>query len=100
MRRGKRPTAVMCSNDLVALGVMQACEDLDLRVPGDISVVGFDDVIQNARPALTTMKIHCSQMGVQAAKLLYDLIRGELSTPVKIVIYPELRIRESTTALE
>lgn len=100
VRREQRPTAVMCSNDLVALGVMQACEDLNLSVPQDLSVVGFDDVIQNARPALTTMKIHCAQMGVQAARLLYDQIRGELSTPVKLVIYPELRVRESTAPIQ
>lgn len=96
VRRGERPTAVMCSNDLVALGVLQACHDLGINVPEDLSVVGFDDVVQGARPALTTMKIHLSQMGIQAAHLLYDLIRGEQSIPLKVVIYPELCIREST----
>lgn len=100
VRRGLRPTAVMCSNDLVALGVLQACHDLGLHVPGDISVAGFDDVIQNARPPLTTMKIHCSQMGTQAARLLYDLIRREQSVPIKVVVYPELRVRESTAPVQ
>jgi len=111
--RGLRPTAVLCSNDMVALGVLQAAQELDLSVPRDLSVAGFDDVVQSARPRLTTVKVHCREMGAHAARLLYEAIQSEVSRkapradqargteapaepPVKIVIYPELRAREST----
>lgn len=112
--RGLRPTAVLCSNDMVALGVLQAAHEHGLEVPRDLSVAGFDDVVHVARPRLTTAKVHCREMGAHAARLLYEAIRGSArgkaslsgqsrghaAAPVtlKIVIYPELRVRESTAA--
>lgn len=116
-RRGLRPTAVLCSNDMVALGVLQAAHEQQLSVPQDLSVAGFDDVVPGARPLLTTAKVHCREMGVQAARLLYEGIQSAASRkapaaakavdttrpaapegppPLKVVIYPELRAREST----
>ena len=109
--RGLKPTAILCSNDMVALGVLHAAQAQGLSVPGDLSVAGFDDVVQNAHPQLTTMSVPCREMGVRAARLLYEAIGGTPShdtlrpapsssntrpAPLKIVLYPELRVREST----
>ncbi len=74
------PQAVFCANDQIALGVMDACRfTLGLRVPEDISVIGFDDVAEAARPSyqLTTMHQNSVEMARQAVQLLLD----RLATP-------------------
>ena len=73
-----RPTAVICNNDLQALGVLQECSKLGLRVPRDISVTGMDDIEQAAMalPLLTTVRIHSKQIGVFAAHRIVGMIEG------------------------
>ncbi len=92
-------TAVLCFNDITAIGCIRALHDADLRVPEDVSVVGFDD-IQSASfyvPSLTTIRQPLALMGATAASLLLRKIRGE-HTEAVVKIDPELVPRESTSS--
>jgi LacI family transcriptional regulator len=95
----KRPfTALVSFNDIAAIGAIRALRDSGLRVPDDVSVVGFDD-IQGAAyhtPSLTTIRQPLSSMGNTAARLLLHRIRGVPDCPDEVSIVPELIIREST----
>ena len=98
LRCGAPFTALVCFDDLAAIGAIRAFMDHGLRVPEDISVVGFDD-IQSAsyhNPRLTTIRQPLKQMGLTAARILLQRIRGEATFPNAVSILPELVIREST----
>ena len=95
---GAHFTALVCYDDLAAIGAIRAFMDHGLRVPEDISVVGFDD-IQGAsyhNPSLTTIRQPLQQMGVVAARILLQRIRGDATFADSVPIMPELVIREST----
>jgi LacI family transcriptional regulator len=95
---GAHFTALVCYDDLAAIGAIRAFMDRGLRVPEDISVVGFDD-IQGAsyhNPSLTTIRQPLQQMGIVAARILLQRIRGEATLSDSVQIMPELVIREST----
>lgn len=96
----ERPTAVFAAGDNLAIGAMQAIRDKGLSVPGDISVIGFDD-IETARyltPALTTVHQDMVQLGNQAADMLIAAI--ETQQPLAAVKVPvTLAIRESCSRL-
>lgn len=72
--RGLRPTGVLCMSDVMAIGAISAARDLGLRVPDDISVVGFDDLdlAAHVEPALTTIHQPIRQKGIDAVRLLLD----------------------------
>ncbi len=92
-------TALFAYNDLSALGAIRAFQEEGLRVPHDISIVGFDD-IQGAAyntPSLTTVRQPLNRMGAIAAQTLLDRIENNKDEPSEIAIEPELVIRESTT---
>ena len=96
--RGAPFTALFAYNDLSALGAIRAFQEAGLRVPQDISVVGFDD-IQGAAyntPSLTTVRQPLLRMGAIAAQTLLDRIESSKDEPKEIAIQPELVIREST----
>jgi DNA-binding LacI/PurR family transcriptional regulator len=96
--RGVDFTALVCYNDMSAIGGIRALMDRGLRVPADISVVGFDDIQGAAfhNPSLTTIRQPLAQMGVVAARILLQRIRGQATFPDVVPIMPELVIREST----
>jgi len=98
VNRGADFTALICYNDLSAFGAIRALMDHGLRVPGDVSVVGFDDVQLAAyhNPSLTTIRQPLQQMGIVAARILLQRIRGQATFPDAVPILPELVIREST----
>lgn len=97
----RRPdfTAVFAANDLMAIGLMHGFRDAGLRVPDDISVVGFDDipVAAHVAPPLTTVHQDFSELGRRAVQLLLTQIRGE-AAPTFGALAPELRIRESAVS--
>src|SRR5580704_1981687 len=98
LSRGTDFTALVCYNDISAIGAVRACRDHGLQVPTDVSVVGFDD-IQGAAfhiPSLTTIRQPLTQMGKVAARILLQRIRGQATFPDTVPILPELVIREST----
>lgn len=92
-------TAIFCFNDISALGAVRAICDAGLRVPQDIAVVGFDDIITAAfsKPSLTTVQQPLRKMGLTAAQVLLERIADpEKEWPAEIVMEPELIVREST----
>jgi len=91
-------TALFAYNDISALGAMRAFQEAGLRVPEDVSVIGFDD-IQGAAystPSLTTVRQPLAHMGRLAAQTLLARIEGEKDAPPEILIEPELVVRKST----
>ena len=91
-------TALFCYNDMAAIGAIRALVDRGIRVPEDVSIVGFDDIQSAAyhNPSLTTIRQPLQQMGLTAARILLQRIRGQASFPDTVSILPELVIREST----
>jgi DNA-binding LacI/PurR family transcriptional regulator len=98
IQRGADFTAMVCYNDISAIGAIRACMDRGLRVPADVSIVGFDDIQGAAfhNPSLTTIRQPLTQMGKVAARILLQRIRGQATFPDIVPIHPELVIREST----
>ncbi|MDR3708974.1 MAG: LacI family DNA-binding transcriptional regulator [Capsulimonadaceae bacterium] len=93
-----RPTAIVCANDRIAIGVLDAARQLGLRVPDDLSIVGFDDILtaEITEPGLTTVRQPLKQMGSAAVDILLERI-DDLNGPVqKLVMRPELIVRGST----
>ena len=95
------PTAIFASNDVMAMGVMDAVRSHGLRVPEDISIVGFDDIPQAelVRPALTTVRQPLEQMGRVATQMLLDMLKSPEKKFNRIELPTELRIRSSTQSL-
>ena len=91
------PTAIFASNDVMAMGVMDAVRSRGMRVPGDISVVGFDDIPQASmvHPALTTVNQPLEKMGRVATQKLLDLLQKPDTEAERIELPTELIIRES-----
>jgi len=92
-------TAVFCFNDISAIGAIRAIVDAGLRVPEDISVVGFDDIITAAfyRPSITTVQQPLDAMGTRAAQILLNRIEHpEKTAPPDVMMEPQLIVREST----
>lgn len=102
--RNDRPTAVVCLNDEIAIGVIQALIAENVEVPTEISVIGIDNIkmANFYNPSLTTVNIPVSQMGKKAAEILLKRIAGKsLSSKEKFFIFPtELIIRDSSRKLE
>jgi LacI family transcriptional regulator len=100
LSRGAYFTAMVCYNDFAAIGAMKAFRDHGLRVPEDISVVGFDDIESASfyTPSLTTIRQPLRQIGAVAAHTLLKRIREVEALPYVTPILPELVIRESTSA--
>ena len=95
--RSNAPTAVLCHNDLCALGVMLGLADLGLAPGLDVAVIGFDNIPEGAmhRPALTTVAIGARQIGEEAARLLLRRIKSPGASPETIILPPKLVIRSS-----
>ncbi len=94
----ERPTAIFAANDHMAWGVLEVAEDLNLRVPEDVALVGFDDMMTSAhkRPPLTTVSQPFHQMGQRAAELLLGL----LETPRHIPPYQNTAYHTSSAYLK
>ena len=95
-----RPTAVVCFNDLVALGVMSAVRRLGVQPGPELAIVGYDDTegTANRTPALTTVDNGANAIGVRAAELMLSQLAGEALQNGLELIAPKLRIRESAPA--
>ena len=96
--RRTRPTAAFCANDLVALGVLQGCLGLGLRVPEDLALVGYDDIDFAAAAAvpLTSVRQPRRDLGRRAAELLLDETSNPAHRHEQVVFTPELVARAST----
>lgn len=91
------PEAIVCWNDVLALQVINILKNLGKKVPGDVAVTGFDDIIQdwNYIPLLTTVKQPFNEKGKTAMKLLADMIDRKIAGPVNREVECSLAIRES-----
>src|SRR5215472_11935574 len=98
LARQKPFTALFAYNDISAIGSIRAFQEHGLRVPEDVSVVGFDDIQSAAyiNPPLTTVRQPLKEMGETAARILLDRIEGRLDDIPEIAIEPELIVRCST----
>jgi DNA-binding LacI/PurR family transcriptional regulator len=93
----RRPTAIMCGNDLLALGAIRSVRQRGLKVPEDVAVTGFDDFhfAEFTDPALTTVRIPGYEIGRTAGQALVDLLEGEAESPQHLVLPVELKLRGS-----
>ncbi|MEC5409647.1 LacI family DNA-binding transcriptional regulator [Paraburkholderia sp. MPAMCS5] len=76
---GERPTAIICGNDHIALGVLREADELGIAIPGELSVTGFDDleISKAICPALTTMRVNTYEIGQLTAQHLLDMLDGK-----------------------
>ena len=98
LERGPVFTALFAFNDLTAIGAIRALQESGLRIPDDVSVVGFDDLHHAAfqNPSLTTVRQPLDSMGETAGEVLLGRLRGEAGWPSQVTIEPTLQVREST----
>ncbi len=98
LARPVRPTALVCFNDKTAVGALAAAAERGLRVPGDLSVTGFDDIdlAQAASPALTTVRQPLAEMGRMAVSLLIRLLDRHQVDALHVELATELIVRGST----
>jgi LacI family transcriptional regulator len=78
-----RPTAVICSNDMTAIGVQHALFEADLKVPDDLSIIGFDDIhlAEYTIPPLTTVRMSCKDLALRAVNLLMEQLQPDSGKP-------------------
>ncbi len=101
LARGEGFTAVAAGNDMLAVGCYHALDQAGLSCPGDVSVVGFNDMpfIDMLRPPLTTVAFSHYQVGTEAAQLLLDRLNGEAGAVKVLYLAPDLVVRSSTARL-
>lgn len=98
LKQEEHPTAVFASSDLMAIGAMKAINEKGLKIPEDISLVGYDDIptADYLTPALSTTKVHSELMGIAGVDLLFEQIEGERTVPLKVMLPTELIIKGSS----
>jgi DNA-binding LacI/PurR family transcriptional regulator len=96
LARRDRPSAVICSSDLMAIGVLQEAGAAGLSVPGDLSVVGFDDIEVAAYVGLTTVRQPLEASGARGAELLLDALGGADLAGLSETLPLELVVRATT----
>jgi len=96
------PSAIFCANDMMALGALEFVSSIGLRVPDDVSIIGFDDIKFAPLPGieLTTIKVPKYQMGYLSAEILIDEIEGKCKGVKQVVLKPELVIRKTTISFK
>ena len=95
------PTAVFCANDYMAMGVIKAANDSNVRVPEDLSIVGFDDLQYSSfiTPSLTTMRQPVEKIAVKAAEVIVDRVRNRDAAVEEAVFKSDFIIRKSCRGL-
>ncbi|MCK4784891.1 MAG: substrate-binding domain-containing protein, partial [Desulfobacteraceae bacterium] len=95
------PTAVFCSNDFLALGAMEGARETGIKLPEDLSIVGFDDmeIASFVTPGLTTIRQPAYDMGKFGAEVLLNLIGNKSGKPIHKILETRLIKRESTAVV-
>lgn len=91
--------ALVCANDLMGIGALRRLRQAGVRVPQDVAVSGMDDIreCEICSPALTSVALHAAERGRMAAQMLFDRLSGaSTGSPIRVVLEPTLRVREST----
>lgn len=93
-----KPDAILTGNDFMAMGVLKQLKERGLKVPSDISVAGYDDLLYSSllETPLTTVRQPVEQICSRAVSIMLDQLTGERETSEKILLKPELIVREST----
>jgi len=94
------PTAVIAASDMMALGAIRAAADAGVSVPGDVSVVGFDDIqfADHANPPLTTLRQDKAGLGTAAGRVLARIVQGDDAAAEQVVVLPVELIARGSTA--
>lgn len=102
MESNKDVTAIFTCNDAMAIGVMQYLKESNISIPGDISLIGFDDVEadQTLDPPLSTISVPKIEMGIEAMRLMNDILQDKVKSPKKILIPVDLVVRKSTRSIK
>lgn len=95
LQKHNKFTAIFATNDMMAFGAKQALEEHGLKIPDDISLVGYDDILFSSIISLTSVSQPAYEMGRNAMVLLLDLIHERVTTPQHIVLRPSMVIRGS-----
>lgn len=98
LARQERPEAIVAANDLMAIGVMKACEEAGLSIPGDVAVVGMDnlDIASRVYPKLTSVSLEQEEIGRNAARVLMKRLQGDSTKSGGIKLEPRLVVRKSS----
>lgn len=98
LKQNKKITALFAANDAMAIGAMQYCKDNRLEIPGDVSIIGFDDVEADLLidPPLSTIRVPKIELGTEAMQLMVNILKNKNTMAKKILVPVELIIREST----
>nr|BFF12845.1 hypothetical protein GCM10025699_41480 [Microbacterium flavescens] len=98
LTQADRPTAVFATNDLSAIALLRTALDLGLRVPDDLSIVGFDDIPEASResPPLTTVQQPMQRLGSVAAGMLFAMLDGGEPTDPEVRLPTRLVVRGTT----
>lgn len=101
LRLEERPTAVFASNDLMAVGAMKACSKWNVRIPEDVSIMGFDDMdfSKYLSTSLSTVRKSRRLMGQKGASIMLDILEKRPVSDNECILRPELVLRESTKSL-
>jgi LacI family transcriptional regulator len=101
LKKNKDITGIFACNDAMAIGVMQCLKEKSIRIPEDIAVIGFDNVESDLfiEPPLSTMNVPKLEMGIEAVKLMSQILSKKVSSSKKILIPVELVKRQSTVAI-
>jgi LacI family transcriptional regulator len=95
LQKGINFTAIFAMNDMMAFGAKRALEEQGIRIPDEISLVGYDDILFSSIISLTSVSQPTYELGRNAMVLLLDLIHGRITTPQHIVLRPSMVIRGS-----
>ena len=92
-----RPTAIFAANDINAIHGYKAIQEQNLKIPDDVSIIGFDDIdlAKYSSPALTTVRVYKEEMGSIAIRTLFQLINHEMKTAITTIVPTKLIERES-----
>lgn len=96
--KGPRPTGIFAHNDLMAIGAIDALREANLEVPGDVSVIGYNDspLVDHISPSLSTLHVPMDQLGHMAGTKAMELVDKPTETPESVLLVPELIARGST----
>ncbi|MCX6089040.1 MAG: substrate-binding domain-containing protein [Candidatus Atribacteria bacterium] len=99
--KNKNVTAIFACDDFIALGALNKLHELGIRVPEDISLIGYTDlpIAVQTMPPLTTMKVDRVALGEMVARLALDIMAGKIVKPVHIKMFAEVIVRESVKNL-
>ncbi len=92
-----RPDAIICSNEIMSIGCLRAIQEKNLNVPEDIGIISFDNdqIAELAYPMITTVNIDVYELGVQSAKLLFEIIDKDINSYQQVMISTTIKERET-----